>query len=111
MNTQPNPTITLKNLPYKLTWNKGAMFRADEVGAYETGKRGTIGFAQMCKYLWALGPAELRAKYPSPEAIADDVPTTVECWAAINAAMEIAGEGMSPKNVVGSTNGPSPSSS
>ena len=110
MSNQPNPTITLKNLPYKLTWNKGAMFRADEVGAYDR-KRSTIGFAQMCKYLWALGPDALRTKYPTPESLANDVPTTTECWNAINAAMAIAGEGMSPKNVVGSTSGPLPSSS
>lgn len=105
-----NPAeITLAGQRYGLTYDKAAVFRADDVGAW-TGKAGA-GFASACKFLWALGPATLRAKYPTPESLANDVPPIGDAWAAINAAMQAAGEGMAAKKLFGSTNGPSPSSS
>lgn len=92
----------------RLTWDKLAMFRADECGAFAT--RGT-GFARAAKYLWAMLPPPVQAYYPTPESVAAVLPPVREVNAAIDAAIKAAGEGMSPKNVFGSTSGPSPSSS
>jgi hypothetical protein len=89
---KPNPTpvapapqaviILGGSEPCQLRWDKAAMFRADECGVFTT--KG-VGFAKAAKYVWAMLP--------------------------INAAIKAAGEGMSPKNVYGSTSGRSPSSS
>lgn len=94
--------------PVELKWDKIAMFRADEAGVFTT--KG-IGFARAAKYVWAMLPEAERLRYPSPEAVAEAIPELTKVWAAIDAAIKASGEGMSPKNVYGSTSGRTPSSS
>ena len=102
-------TIKLGAESYQLTWDKGAMFRADECGVW-SGKRG-LGIASACKYLWAMIPADGRRRYESPEDLAKDLPPLNEAWPAINAAIAAGKEDTNPKKVFGSTSGPSQSSS
>jgi hypothetical protein len=116
---KPNPTpvapapqaviILGGSEPCQLRWDKAAMFRADECGVFTT--KG-VGFAKAAKYVWAMLPDTQRVSaFPTPEAVATALPPLDEVWPAINAAIKAAGEGMSPKNVYGSTSGRSPSSS
>lgn len=106
---KPAPPLELAGLgPVPLAWDKAAMFRADEAGVFTT--KG-IGFAKAVKYAWCMVPDKVRAAYPTPEALADIVPPVTAIWASVNPAIVAAGEGMSPKNVFGSTSGRSPSSS
>lgn len=107
MKTSSN--ITLKGeKPCVLVWNKSAMFRADECGLFST--KG-IGFAKAAKYVWSMLPDTLRKKYSGPEDVAEVMPSIAECSSAIDAAISEAGEGMTAKNVFGSTSGRSPASS
>ena len=99
--------VKLAGISYQLRWNKGAMFRADEFGVWDRKKPGA-GFAKAAKYICAMIPDEGREKYPTPEAVAQVMPSLTESWDAINAAIEGAGPEMDSKNVVGSTSGPSP---
>lgn len=91
-----------------LVWDKLAMYRADECGVFTT--KGT-GFARAAKYVWAMLPTEMRVRFASPEQVAGALPPLIGVWPAIEAAINAAGEGMSPKNVFGSPSGLSPSSS
>lgn len=100
--------ILLAGLPYRLKWDRSAMFYADEVGAFAPGSR---GFSRACKMVWAMMPEEGRAKYPKPSDVANVLPPLTEANAKISAAYEIAGESMDPKKVFGSTTGPSSSPS
>lgn len=94
--------------PCALVWNRAAMFRADECGVF-SGK--SIGFAKAAKYIWAMLPASHRVQFPTPEAVAEAMPTVEEVNALIDAAISAAGEDMSPKKVFGSMSGPSRASS
>jgi hypothetical protein len=95
--------------PCQLIWDKAAIYRADEAGVFTT--KG-IGFARAAKYVWAMLPAAQRAStFPTPEAVAEALPPLDKVWPAIDAAIKAGGEGVAPKNVFGSTSGPSPSSS
>lgn len=101
--------ITLQGIgPVPLAWDKGAMFRADDCGLYET--KG-IGFARACKYVWCMAPDSVRRAYPAPEALAKVMPPLAEVWVAVNGVIAAAGEEMSPKNVFGSASGRGRSSS
>jgi hypothetical protein len=91
-----------------LTWDKGAMYRAEVSGLYEI--KG-LGLARAVLYVWCMAPAAVRQAYASPEDLAAIVPSVVEMRSAIDAAIAASGEEMKPKNVFGSTSGPSPSSS
>lgn len=107
----PNTVVVLGGTPYQLRWDKGAMFRADEIGLFEKRKPG-IGIAAGAKYIWAMGPASLRETYATPEAVAEAFPDggLRELWEAINNAVAAAKE-TTPKNGNGSTSGLSPASS
>lgn len=103
-------TVQLGGAPYVLRWDKGAIFRADELGVWGTQDNG-MGFSRAAKYLFAMLPDAARRKYTSPERIAEVMPPLVEVLPAINAAIAAAGEDVDPKKLVGSTNGLSPESS
>lgn len=94
--------------PVPLKWDKAAIFRADEIGVFTT--KG-IGFARAVKYAWCMAPESVRRAYPTPEQLAEIVPSVVEIWAVVDPVIASAAEEMSPKNVFGSASGPSPSSS
>lgn len=105
----PSDTVLIINKePVKLTWTKRAMYYAEEVGIY-TGSMGS-GFGKAVKYVWAMGPDSLRGKFPTPADLAEHVPAMSVVWPKIKLAIDQAGEGMEPKNVFGSVNGPLPSS-
>lgn len=106
----PNTVLILRGEPYQLRWDKGAMFRADELGVFGKSKPG-IGLAKAAKYVCAMLPKEGREKYPEPQDVAAVLPPLAEVWPIVNSAIEAAGETCDPKNVIGSTNGRSPSSS
>jgi hypothetical protein len=101
--------IKLEAETYLLRWDKGAMFRADDCGLW-SGKQG-LGFAAAAKYLWSMLPSTGRSRYPTPEDVARVMPPLNEAWPVINSAVAAGGEGTDPKNVFGSTSGPSQSSS
>ena len=101
--------IKIAGESYRLIWDKGAMFRADECGVW-SGKTG-LGFATAAKYLWSMLSATGRQRYASPEDLARDMPTLDIVWPLINTAITAGGESTDPKNVFGSTSGPSQSSS
>lgn len=94
---------------FALTWDKGAIFRADSVGLWSGD--GGIGFASAARYIWAMLPASGRKTYATPEAVAQVMPALNDAWPVINAAVADGGEGTDPKNVFGSTSGPLQSSS
>jgi hypothetical protein len=104
----PKPLELFGIGPVPLTWDKAAMFRADECALYTT--KG-LGFARAVKYAWCMAPDAVRAAFPTPESLASVVPPVTAIWASVNPAIAASGEGMSPKNVFGSTSGRSPSSS
>lgn len=105
------PVITLKSGQIvKLTYDKTAIFYADEVGAWE-GPAGSVGFARATKFVWAMLPEELRLRFPSPVALAPQMPPANVAWEQIHLAISAAGPEMEAKNVLGSMNGPTPSSS
>ncbi len=106
----PNTVIILGSKPYKLTWDKAAMFRADEIGVYEKRKPG-IGLALTAKYVWAMLPDEGRDQFATPQAVAVAMPPLREVNAIASNAIEAGKEATDPKNVFGSTNGRKPSSS
>lgn len=103
--------IVLDGQPCKIVWNRGAMFRADEVGAWAESTAAGLGFAQAAKLLYAMLPADRRSRWPSPEAVADVMPDVKTTWDYLNQAMAQAGEEMDSKNVFGSTSGHGASSS
>ncbi len=112
MNAAPNTTVLLAGSPYALRWDKGAMFRADELGLFER-KRPGIGLASAAKYVWCMGPAALRDRFVTPEAVAEAFPPFNELagvWSAINAAVAASKEDGEKKDA-GSTNGHLPASS
>lgn len=112
MKAGPNTTVILGGIPFGLRWDKGAMFRADDLGLFERRKPG-IGLAAAAKYVWCMGPAGLRERYATPEAVAEAFPKLTqlgEIWEAINAAVALSKED-GEKNGDGSTSGPSPASS
>lgn len=102
-------TITLAGREWPLVWNKGALFRADELNLFHQ-PDGT-GFTQGLKYLWCMLPDEARRLYPAPIKLAEVAPPILTVQTAINAAIQAAGEEMDEKKIVGSTNGLSPASS
>lgn len=101
--------IILDGTSYPLVWNRGAMFRADELDVFHS-PAGT-GFAQAAKYVWCMLPAAARATYPSPEAVAEVLPPATEALKAVNAAIAAGAEDTDPKRVLGLTNGRSQSPS
>lgn len=105
----PNTVVILGGTPYRLSWDKGAMYLADELGLFEKRKPG-LGLAVGAKYVWAMAPEAAREKYPTPKAIAEVLGELSEVWDAINNAVALAKD-TGPKNASGSTNGPSPASS
>lgn len=112
MNAAPNTTVILAAMPYGLRWDKGAMFRADELGLFER-KRPGIGLAAAAKYVWCMGPSALRDSFTTPEAVAEAFPPLSELgtiWSAINAAVAASKEDGEKKDA-GSTSGRSPASS
>lgn len=94
--------------PIALRWTKAAMFRADDIGVYSSSG---LGYARAVKYVWAMAPDSVRSKYPRPDMLADVIPPLSEVGSQIDLAIKESGEAVSAKNVFGSTNGPSPSSS
>jgi hypothetical protein len=117
MSDNKSTEITLGGTAYVLTWDKGAMYDADEVGVWAGKVQGGIGLAQAAKYVWAMLPPAGRAAYPTPRDVARVLPPLVDVWPAINNALNNATEDTRPGNVVGtvagvngSTSGPSPSS-
>lgn len=106
----PNTVIILTGHPYKLTWDKAAMFRADEIGVYEKRKPG-IGLALMAKYVWAMLPDAGRERFAIPQEVAVAMPSLREVQDIVENAMDAGKEATDPKNVFGSTNGRKPSSS
>lgn len=112
MQASPNTTVILDGVPYGLRWDKGALFRADEMGLFDRRKAG-IGVAAAAKYVWAMGPVALRERFATPENVAEAFPEVSEMtgiWSAINAAVELS-RSSDPKKNGGLTNGPSPASS
>ena len=112
MQAPANTTVILAGTPYGLKWDKGAMFRADDIGLFERRRPG-IGLAAGAKYVWCMGPAALREKFTTPEAVGEafpDVSDIGEIWQAINNAVA-ASKGANEKKDVGSTSGPLPASS
>jgi hypothetical protein len=105
-----DPVIQLKGVPYRLRYDKRAMFRADELGLFGDGQSHGLGLARGAKFIFALLPHEAHAKYKTPEDVAEDMPELVEAWSAIVAAMEEA-KSSSEKKAAGSMSGPSQSSS
>lgn len=91
-----------------LVWDKAAMCRADDCGLFAT--KG-VGFARAVKYVWSMLPAAARGRFPSHEDLANALPPVAEIGPVVDAAIAAAGEGMSAKNVFGSTSGRLPSSS
>lgn len=110
MSPPTDTVLVIGGSPYKLTWDKAAMFRAEDAGVFDRSHDG-VGFAKAVKYVWSMGPQGLRDKYASPEQLAYDIPPIAEVWPKIQKAIDDAGDALSPKNVIGSMNGPSPSSS
>lgn len=106
----PNTVLILGGTPYKLVWDKAAMFRADEIGVFGKRRPG-IGLAQAAKYVWCMLPAGGREALQSPEEVAVALPALTEVWVAVNNAIAAGGEATDPKNVVGSTSGRSRASS
>jgi hypothetical protein len=117
MSENKSTEITLGGTAYVLTWDKGAMYDADEVGVWAGKVQGGIGLAQAAKYVWAMLPPAGRAAYPTPRDVARVLPPLVEVWPAINNALNGSTEDTRPGNVVGtvaprgSMSGPSRSSS
>lgn len=112
MEAPPNTTVVLDGVPYGLRWNKGSMYRADELGLFER-KRPGIGLAAAAKYVWCMGPAAIRERFVTPEAVAEVFPPLSELgsiWSAINAAVALSKEDGEKKDA-GSTSGRSPASS
>jgi len=110
VNAPPNTVVVLDGTPYQLRWDKAAMFRADEIGLFGKHLPG-VGLARAAKYVWAMLPETGRTKYAQPVHVAEALPPLAEVWPTINNAIKVAGPGAEPKNVVGSTSGPSPASS
>lgn len=111
MSDLKNVVVILGGTPYALKWDKGAMYRADELGLFEKRKPG-IGLAAAAKYVWCMAPAALRERCAGPEQVAEllDVAALRDVWDAINNAVS-ASRDVPEKNGNGSTNGPSPASS
>lgn len=105
-----NTVIILAGAPCQLVYDKLAIYRADEVGAWGE-PVGSVGFARAAKFVWAMLPHDLHDRYRNPQTVAAVLPPLNQVWPIINAAMAAAGEEMDPKNVFGSTNGRTPSSS
>lgn len=103
--------IVIASQPYRLRWDRAAMYRADEAGAYAESTVNGLGFSQAAKLLWAMLPDDARKAYPAPQALAQVMPPVADVWAVIVTAQELAGEGMDPKKLFGSTNGLGASSS
>lgn len=101
--------ITLDGKDYELRWNRGAVFRADELGIYNSSK--SVGLADGAKYVFAMLPEDARRAYPTPAAVFEVLPALPETWAAINAALKAGAEDTDPKKLFGSTNSRSRSSS
>lgn len=105
-----DPVILLAGVPYRLKWNRRAMFRADALGGcYSDSQEGSIGLARCAKLILAMLPDEGRAKFRTAEDVVDAMPSLVESWEVVAAALK-AGEA-DQKNVLGSTTGPSSSPS
>lgn len=105
-----NPVLLLGGKPHKLTWDRGAMFLADELGVFSSAKPG-LGLARAAKYVFVMLTDEARDRFGTPRELAKHLPPLSETWPAINAAIIAGGPETNPKNVVGSTSGPSQSSS
>lgn len=112
MNAPPNTVVILAGTPYALKWDKGAMYRADELGLFDRRKPG-LGIAAAAKYLWAMAPAACRERFPTPLEVAEALPPMEELpavWEAINNAVAAGREG-DEKKAGGSTSGRLPASS
>lgn len=112
MNAPPNTVVILAGTPYALKWDKGAMYRADELGLFDRKKMG-LGIAAAAKYLWAMAPAACRERFASPVEVAEALPSLAEMpaiWDTINNAVNSGREG-DEKKAAGSTSGPLPASS
>lgn len=105
-----DPVIIIDGLPCKLAWTKLTICRADGLKVWADAE-GELGFERAAKFLFAMMPDERRAHFKNYEGVAAKLPPLNECWEKINTARQNAGEDLDLKNLYGSTNGPSPSSS
>lgn len=103
-------TVIISGEIVPLRWDKGAMFRADELGLFDKRKPG-IGLAAGAKYIWVMAPEAIRERFATPSALAEVMPPLKDAWAAINQAVDEGKDRTDAKNVFGSTSGHSPASS
>lgn len=82
------PKVKLGTSERAITWDNGALYRADLLGLPKRLAAGKLGYATLCQMIWVMLGAQDRAELPEPEDVAKYVGKgdVADLWAKVLAA-------------------------